>query len=396
MTVNVAVNGLHLYQHVMAPLAGLVPLGRFYYAHRRSTTAARLGLAAEQVRNFWFKEYLLNAHLRWLPPRDSSLWHTRYGDIWQAQVLRDWQPADHWLMVIGELADRLMARARAEGARVIGHAVTSHPNAFAGLINEERDRLGLGHLVDPVRVGSRRLAEIEQADHMLVMSEFARRGFIEAGFPDDRVSVAHPGIDLSRFHPLRPDERPDPLFRVVCVGQIGLRKGQHYLLEAWRRLRLPNAELLLVGGLAREAPAILAPYEGLFRHIPHIPNHQLRDRLARASLFVLPTIEDGFAQVVAEAQACGLPVITTHNAGAADLIESGVTGYVLSPRDINDLADHIRLLYEGADQRRRMAAAAAHSAHGRIDGWMECAQRMATLLGADLLPQEAAHATAPH
>lgn len=395
MTVNVAINGLFFYQHAIKLLSGMVPLGRFYYAHRRSTTAARLGLAAEQARNFWLKEYLLNAHLRWLPPQDSSLWHTRYGDIWQAQVLRDWQPANHWLMLMGEMTDRLMMRARAEGARVVGHAVTSHPHSFASLVNEERDRLGVGHLVEPMRTGPRRLMEIELADHILVMSAFARRSFMEAGLPGDRVSVAHPGIDLSRFHPLRSDERPDPLFRVVCVGQVGLRKGQHYLLEAWRRLRLPDAELLLIGGLAREAPAILAPYEGLFRHIPHIANHQLRDVLAGSSLFVLPTIEDGFAQVVAEAQASGLPVITTKNAGAADIVESGVTGYVLEPRDITGLVDHIRLLYEEADRRRGMATAAANAGRARVGSWADCARRMSHLLGAGPLLREGNRATGP-
>ena len=60
-------------------------------------------------------------------------------------------------------------------------------------------------------------------------------------------------------------------------------------------------------------------FEGLFRHLPRVPHRQLREQYARSSLFVLPSVEDGFAYVVAEALGCGLPVITTENTGASVL-----------------------------------------------------------------------------
>lgn len=378
MKVNVAVNGLHLYQNYIGRFARSGLLQRFYYAHRLSTTGSKLGLAPGQGRNLWLKEYLLNAHLRWLPPKDSSLWHTRYGDIWQSGVLRRWQSADTWVAVIGELADRIAARAKGEGSRFVGHAVTSHPEVYAALVNEERERLGLTDLVAPFRVGSRRLEEIALADHILVMSGFAKRGFVASGFPAERVSILNSGVDLRRFHPRQPGEDAPP-FRVVCVAQVSLRKGHTYLLEAWKRLRLPGAELLLVGGLSREGRRILAPYDGLFQYVPNIPNDRLRDTLARSALFVLPTIEDAFAQVVAEALACGLPVVTTANAGAADLIRDGLNGYVVPIRDSAALADRIERIYADEGLRQAMAGEAVRMA-AVAAGWDDYAARLADIL----------------
>ena len=65
----------------------------------------------------------------------------------------------------------------------------------------------------------------------------------------------------------------------------------------------------------------------------------LCDRLRSADIFILPSLEDGFARTVAEALACGLPVITTPNTGASDLVLRGENGEVVPIRDPQAIAD---------------------------------------------------------
>jgi glycosyltransferase involved in cell wall biosynthesis len=74
---------------------------------------------------------------------------------------------------------------------------------------------------------------------------------------------------------------------------------------------------------------------------PPLPHSQLAERLRSADVFVLPSLEDGFARTVTEAMACGLPVVTTPNTGASDLIESGVNGEVAPIRNPQAIADAV-------------------------------------------------------
>ena len=135
------------------------------------------------------------------------------------------------------------------------------------------------------------------------------------------------------------------------------RKGQLYLLKAWEKLKLPSAELLLIGRVSPEMKPILEPYRHLFRHIAHVPNHELRKFYTSCDLFVLPTIEDGCSYVCLESMACGLPVITTTNNGAGELVQDGVSGYVVPIRAVDTLAERIETLYRDRELLRSMGKA---------------------------------------
>ncbi len=97
-----------------------------------------------------------------------------------------------------------------------------------------------------------------------------------------------------RTHP------PTGRFTVLSVGTHDLRKGTPYLLEAWRRAAIPDAELHLVGPL-RLAKSFVDRYAGSFRHWPHVPKSELGARYAAADLLIFPTLGDGFGLVIQEA-----------------------------------------------------------------------------------------------
>jgi UDP-glucose:(heptosyl)LPS alpha-1,3-glucosyltransferase len=81
----------------------------------------------------------------------------------------------------------------------------------------------------------------------------------------------------------------------------------------------------------------------------------------QASVLVHPAIEDGFALAVGQALACGKPVITTRQTGAAQLIAEGQNGYVLECRDVDGLVDRLQLLAANESLLARFSAAAPRS-----------------------------------
>jgi alpha-maltose-1-phosphate synthase len=147
------------------------------------------------------------------------------------------------------------------------------------------------------------------------------------------------------------------LFRAVFVGRIGRRKGVPHLLEAWRRLALPRAELLLVGEVERDGQESLRRHAGLYRFVGPHPRHEVHRFFQQSDVFVFPSMAEGSARVTYEALACELPLVTTPNSGS--VIRDGIEGFLVDPDDVDGLCDRIRFLYDHPGVRRSMGA------HGR-------------------------------
>ena len=116
------------------------------------------------------------------------------------------------------------------------------------------------------------------------------------------------------------------------------------MFDAFRiiRKKFPDARLLLSNAIQDSARPILARQNDLpIEWAPPMPHPQLAERLRGADIFLLPSLEDGFARTVTEALACGLPAIVTPNTGASDLIQSGVNGEVVPIRDAQAIADAV-------------------------------------------------------
>ncbi len=243
-------------------------------------------------------------------------------------------PHYHWAM------DLVAADAARRGAES-----DSRPKPYAfGLLDYFPNRL---RRVD---------TEYELADRILLESEFARETFVQRGVPAHKLRVVSPGADVERF---RPAAEPPGRFRAVFVGSLCFRKGVHYLLEAWEQLRLPDAELLLVGNPHAEVAELIARHDGRngvrnIRHTDPVPLYQ------QASVFVFPSLIEGSAKVTYEAMASGLPVILTPNAGS--VARDGVEGYLVPAQDPEMLAARILDLYREPARRREMGRAARRRA----------------------------------
>lgn len=145
---------------------------------------------------------------------------------------------------------------------------------------------------------------------------------------------------------------------LVYVGRLIYAKGVHDLLDAfgWVKIQVPNASLTIVGdgNYRTELEGIAGP-EVTF--LGELPQERVADVLATADIFIHPSYSEGQPSAVAEASAIGLPVIATDVGGTRELVEDGVTGYLVSPKDIQALTDKILDLLTNTDKAKRMGRA---------------------------------------
>lgn len=202
--------------------------------------------------------------------------------------------------------------------------------------------------------------EIELADRVFVNSTFAVRSFLEAGIPENKLIMTPFGVDLEMFSPEGPShglrERGDRPFRVLFAGQITQRKGISYLLEAFEQARLPDAELVFLGRPVGPARSLLDRPGVQFW--PPVGIDRLASRYRACDVFVLPSLIEGFPQTAAIAMACGLPVILSENTSGRDVVDDGVTGYVVPIRNTQSIVERLGHLRENENQRLAMGQAA--------------------------------------
>jgi glycosyltransferase involved in cell wall biosynthesis len=207
----------------------------------------------------------------------------------------------------------------------------------------------------------RKDAELTLATKISVASAFTKKSL-------DRFDLRVPilvtpyGFPVEAFAP-RP-QPPKGRFTVLSVGSHDLRKGTPYLLEAWKRAAIPDAELHLIGPL-RLAKPFVDGYAGTFRHWPHVPKSELGARYAAADLLVFPTLGDGFGLVIQEAMCSGTPVLTTPCGGGPECITDGVDGWLIPPRDVDALVERLRSCAANRDRVHEVGRAA----RARAERW---------------------------
>ncbi len=195
------------------------------------------------------------------------------------------------------------------------------------------------------------LEEYELADLLVVLSERAADTFRAQGFPEKKLYYLPRGVDVQRF---TPGEKP-PVFRAIFSGALIERKGIHFLLEAWHRLNLKNAELWLVGSVHDEAkPHLQKFWRDNIRVVGFA--RDVENYLRQGTVHVFPSQLEGSAKVTYEAAACGLPQITTREAG--DVVVDNVEGIIIPPANVDRLAEAILHLYEHPEIVERMSTAA--------------------------------------
>ncbi|HEX9917345.1 MAG TPA: glycosyltransferase family 4 protein [candidate division Zixibacteria bacterium] len=241
--------------------------------------------------------------------------------------------------------------------KILIDVYTAHPEHRRKLLSEEYEKFNLNCRIPDEPLWKKYVKEMELADYLLAPSEYVYNSCTSEGVPEEKIKVIPFGVDLQRFKPVK---KSDSLFRLLFVGMISINKGVYYLLEAYKQLHLPKSELVLIGHLQPEFKNIITKYNGLFRHLPHVPNGQLLNWYGGSSAFVFPSLTEGSAMVTYEAMACGIPSIVTENSGS--VVRDKVDGFVIPIRDIESLKEKILFFYENEEKRKEMGKSARERA----------------------------------
>lgn len=256
--------------------------------------------------------------------------------------------------------------AKRRGARFVLDRACPHVDFQQQIHAEECAKLGVTYRPQPAWFRDRQLAEYAEAERILAPSEYTRATFPEAM----RSKIIKAPLFGRCAFPAETHPERHAQFTVGVVGGEPARKGYLYLLEAWQRLALPNARLLLRTG------ADLARYPALQQRLARLSNVEvvryvpdINAFYQRCDVFVLPSVDDGFGMALFEAMANQIPCIATTHCGSSELLTPGRDGIVIPPRNADLLAEALLSLYQQEELRRSLASAgrATVAALGRND-----------------------------
>ncbi len=211
---------------------------------------------------------------------------------------------------------------------------------------------------------------------VMTVSEQLRRSLIgQYDLAEDEIFATPNGVDHDRFNLSVREQYREPLraklgigeddFVALFMGARWLEKGLDRLLAAASLLDRPDLHLLIVGKGESAAVAHLVP-DGWGERVHFTGPQQPEPYFAAADCFVFPTRVEGFGLVMAEAAACGLPLIVTPAGVGPELVEQGVSGYLVGQAEdedaefavARDIARHIEQLADGRQAASRMGLAA--------------------------------------
>lgn len=364
---------------VLARLVKLVPLEYAKKIERQLLRRRKDGLDQNLIRTFSLPDliYVLSTWLKFTQKWSGQVlrWRNRQFDESVARMVKATRP-DAVICYDGCALNTFKACKKTGSVAILEQSI-GHLKSGIKILREEAelhpefaDTLSINV---PEWLVVQCTTEAIVADRVIAASEYVRDSLVNNGVSASRIALCPYGVDIEQFRPAeKVDDRP---FQILFVGQLSQRKGIKYLLEAVKDLHLENAELVLMGGVGGSGEG-LKSYEGIFRHIKHVPYSELPKYYQAADIFVFPSLHEGSALAIYEALASGLPVITTPNSGS--VVRDGVEGFIVPIRDIEALKEKILLLYQNKNLMDQMGLQARKRAESFT--WRAYRQRLGALV----------------
>lgn len=199
-------------------------------------------------------------------------------------------------------------------------------------------------------------------DRVFAVSEQVRQHCIEVdGIDPSRVLTIYNGLDLSDWHSVTRPAKRSGASVITTVGNIRRVKGHDIFIRSAAKVlsQFPDASFSIAGEVLEpdyfaELQALVGELNlsGRFHFSGGITN--LREHLAAADIFVLPSRSEGFSNAIVEAMAASLPVVATDVGGNAEAVQDGVSGIIVPSEDVAALSAAILHLLSDAPKARQM------------------------------------------
>ena len=354
------------------PSANPATKGPLYRELVRVSPQPSTDLPSRLVRHFYVMPLVRRAaDFLYGPSRLKTLQHraAAWFDAWAARQLPSGLDA---VICYENAACDTFRAAREQGITTILDAASFHhawQDAFHAYVESDAAHAWINRRKDE---------EIELADHILTVSEFARESYVNAGVPPGRVTSVPMGADLSAFTP-NGGEKTDPgrPFTFLFAGHAGRRKGVDVMLAASERLQQSGqTHRLQFAGGANEG--VFANTDAPVERLGYLNRPELAKAFRRADVLVLPSRHDSFGRVVVEAMATGLPVLLSEHVGAKEVVTEGETGWVVPAEDVDALASRMRWCIDHPNQVRALHDACVDTAQDY--SWAAYRERVTAVL----------------
>lgn len=338
-----------------------------------SFVTARFGVPKHKVQSF-LAHGVLSRLGRWLLPRRMHHRLEQAGNSAFARWAARRVLSANWDVVIafsGVAEDTFKGLVGRPELRVLQRG-SAHIVVQRRILGEEHIRAGVDMDTPSDWTVAREKREYDLSNVIHVLSNFAKRSFLEEGVEESRLFQLTLGVQVSQFHPPAKviEERCQRILsgsplRVLNVGTFSFQKGALDWSQVIAALPEARFRFRFVGPIAREAASIVAHLPKRVDFRGKLPQHELPKEYEWGDVFVLPTIQDGFAVVLTQALASGLPLVTSPNCAGPDLIKPGVNGWIVPIRDPEALAKQLLWL----DQHRQELSIAVKSIYDTPQNW---------------------------
>ena len=275
-----------------------------------------------------------------------------------------------------EETEQALIQAVAQANPVLLHANSLAMGRLTGRIAGRLPIPTSAHLRDILNLSGAAIADLNRNQLLIAVSQATRDSHIAQGMDPNRVVVVRNGVDLVQVQP-RPSsgwlhrelQLPESAILIATIGQIGLRKGQEVLAAAAPEIvrHIPEVHFLLIGERSSTKAESVQFEQEIERQFaehnltPHLHRLGYRDDvpelMAEIDLIVHPAHQEPFGRVLLEAAACGVPVVATNVGGTSEIVDDGVTGRLVPPRDPQSLASAVICLLMNMNQRQSMSVA---------------------------------------
>lgn len=201
--------------------------------------------------------------------------------------------------------------------------------------------------------------EISLSDKIIVASSFTAKS-LEFYNNDikSKIKIIPYGVECPKKNIVNKRHENEKL-KIIFAGRPTLSKGIQYLIKILDQLDFPW-ELEIAGSLVESPSQISQELNEFFKDprcsfLGQISNKNLIEKMKQSHVFILPSLFEGFGQVLLEALSCSLPIITTNNTGGLDIIDDGKNGYLTPIRDTKKTIEILNNFYQDEEFRRSIA-----------------------------------------
>jgi colanic acid/amylovoran biosynthesis glycosyltransferase len=200
-----------------------------------------------------------------------------------------------------------------------------------------------------------------KGDVFLPISNFWKKKLIYLGCPEGKIKVHHMGIDTKRFDPVKRIFKPGDAFKILTLGRLTEKKGHRIGIKAFKRLieNHKNVKYIIAGDgplrLELESMVLDLGIETQVEFLGPVTGEVASELYKKVHVLLLPSLKakngdmEGIPLVLMEAQATGLPVVSSFHSGIPELVIDGKTGFLVPESDVEAITKKLEYLIEHSE-----------------------------------------------